>query len=280
MLFAETSVPPLDRIADPTWQWVVLTIAGAAYAVAVVAGLREWRRTGKPVLVLALIGGAIATLMEPMYDLMSRLYMFEKGAHLLFTVGGRGMQLWAPVGYGVYIGITVYVFYLLALSPKTTRKTYWLAVGAIMGMNLLIEIPATRLGLYEYYGPQAFNLTGFPLYWLLSNITGAAAAGVLFAKAPQLINGVRVLTIVILVPSCFIAGEVFVQWPAFAAVSSEGSGYPVVYAGALVTIAIGVFALRTMARLVAPNSGDLSAPSVTRQRQDGAATPSATTAIR
>lgn len=102
----------------------------------------------------------------------------------------------------------------------------------------------------------------------------------LFAKAPQLISGVRVLAIVILVPSCFIAGEVFVQWPAFAAVSSEGSGYPVVYAGALVTIAIGVFVLRTIARLVAPNSADLRAPAVTPQRQDVGRYPSATTAIR
>lgn len=241
--------PPLDRVADPTWQWVVFAGAGAAWLTLAVAGFVMWRRGGTPVLLLALIGGAIATLLEPMYDLMTRLYMFERGAHILFTIGGRGMQLWAPLGYGVYIGATVFVFQRLAADPSTTRERFWRTVVMVMCLNLLIEIPATRMDLYVYYGPQPFNLTGFPLYWLFSNIAGAAAAGVLLGRVPELASGTRALGIVLLVPSFFIAGEVFVQWPAFAAVSASGTGWLLSYAGALVAVGIGVVVLRTLATL-------------------------------
>jgi hypothetical protein len=46
-----------------------------------------------------------------------------------------------------------------------------------------------------------------------------------------------------------IAGEVFIQWPAFAAVGMEGSGYLLTYTGAPVSIDIGVFVVRFMANL-------------------------------
>ena len=60
------------------------------------------------------------------------------------------------------------------------------------------------------------------------------------------------LGVLFIVPSCFIAGEVFVQWPAFAGVGAEGSGYLLSYAGALVSIAIGVCVLRALAGIAAP----------------------------
>lgn len=254
MSLLATLQPPLDRVADPTWQWVVFAGAGVAYLALLVYGVVLWRRGSAPILFFALLGGALSTLLEPMYDLMTRLYMFERGAHILFTIGGRGMQLWAPLGYGVYIGATVHVFHRLASDPTTTRQLFWRTVVLVMCLNLLIEIPATRMNLYVYYGPQPFSPTGFPLYWLFSNIAGAAAAGVLLARVPELTRGPRAIGIVLLVPSCFIGGEVFVQWPAFAAVGANGSGWVLSYAGALVTIVIGVAVLRALAALTAPAS--------------------------
>ena len=138
--FATTPVPPLDRVTDPVWQWVVFAAAALACVVIARYGLLEWRRRDTPVLLLALIGGMIATVGEPMWDLVARLYMFERGAYVLFTIGDRGIHLWAPFGYAAYIGPTVYLFYRLTLSPTTTRRTFWLACGAIMCLNLAIEI--------------------------------------------------------------------------------------------------------------------------------------------
>jgi hypothetical protein len=256
-VFASPS-PPLDRVADPMWQWVVFAVAAFAFLAVAGYGVLEWRRRGTPLLLLALIGGAIATLGEPFWDLVTRLYMYERGAYILFTIGGRGIQLWAPLGYGVYIGSTVYAFYRLTMDPRTTRRRFWCACGLVMCLNLAIELPATRMSLYEYYGPQAFNLTGFPLYWLVSNLPAAAVSGVLLGRVPELIRGWRVLGVVILVPSFFIAGEFFVQWPAFAAVGASGSGYLLSYAGALVTVAIGMSVLCALANLSVGGAGEAS----------------------
>lgn len=247
-VFASTA-PPLDRVAHPVWQWVVFAVAAAIFLAIARYGVLEWQRRGTPVLLLALIGGAIATVGEPMWDIVTRLYMFEKGAFTVFTIADRGIHLWAPFGYGVYIGTTVYVFYRLTLSPTTTRRTFWLACGLIMGLNLAIEIPATRMSLYEYYGPQAFNFTGFPLYWLFSNLPAAATSGVVLGRVPELTRGWRALSVLVLVPSFFIGGEFFVQWPAFAANGVTNPGYLLSYAGALLTIAIGVTVLRFLADL-------------------------------
>jgi len=241
--------PPLDRIAHPVWQWVVFAVAAVIFLAIARYGVLEWRRRGTPVLLLALIGGAIATVGEPMWDIVTRLYMFERGAFTLFTIAGRGIHLWAPFGYGVYIGSTVYAFYRLTLNPTTTRRTFWIACALVMCLNLAIELPATRMSLYEYFGPQAFNFTGFPLYWLFSNLPAAATSGVVLGRVPELTRGWRVLSVPILVPSFFIGGEFFVQWPAFAANGASGSGYLLSYAGALLTIAIGITVLRFLADL-------------------------------
>src|SRR5690349_11069632 len=146
-MIAATAQPPLDKVADPTWQWVVLGLAGAAFLLACAYALRAWRRTGTPLMLVALGGGAIATLGEPMYDLVTRLYMYEHGAAILFTIGGRGIQPWAPLGYGFYIGVCVWLFFRLASDPGTTRRRFWQTVAVVMGINLAIELPGTNLGL-------------------------------------------------------------------------------------------------------------------------------------
>src|SRR5262249_48975759 len=152
--------------------------------------LRAWERDRSPVFLACLIGGGLCTILEPFWDVLGLVYFRERGAPVLFSVAGRGMPLWVYLAYHVYAGLSAYWFYrLFAGGPTMTR--FWSVLGAVFGLNLLIEIPITALSVYDYYGPQPFNLTGFPLWWLFTNVGGGIVSGAVLARGGSLFAGRR-----------------------------------------------------------------------------------------
>jgi hypothetical protein len=243
--------PPLDKVANSTSETVVLIVVGCLLAALMAWGFWEWTRGKPPVLVVCLIGGGVATLLEPMWDVTGRLYVYERGAHIAFTIDGRGMPWWVVISYAVYLGVGTYVFYRLASGPAATAREFWIAIVSIMGLNLAMEGVMTHVGLYKYFGPQALNPTGFPLHYLVQNIAGPAAAGIVVARFPALIRRTRIVGLVLLVPSFFVAGEIFVGWPSYAALAAKGSGYALVYAAVVPTLLLAALTFAVMASIVA-----------------------------
>lgn len=240
--------PPVHLEVSSLGHAFVLAATGLTFAVLVALAVRSWMRTGTPLFLLCLVGGALGLITEPFCDVLGQIYFREKGDPLiLFTILGRGQHLWGAFAYAILIGLEGYAFYLLFAS-RPSRTRFFKLVFALIAVNLAIEVPATRLGLYNYYGPQPFNLTGFPLYWAFTNL-GGILAGAILAGFRDWFRGLRLLAVPFLMVSCFIGWELFTGWPVFAALNTD-VGFALTYPAGLISIALALAALSFLARLL------------------------------
>lgn len=278
MLSLAFAQPPVHLEVSSAGHTFVLAATGMTFAVLIGLAVRSWIRTGTPLFLLCLIGGALGLITEPFCDVLGQIYFREAGDPIIIlTVLGRGQHLWGAFAYSILIGLEGYAFYRLFLS-RPTRTRFWKLMLALFAVNLAIEVPATQLGLYDYYGPQPFNLTGFPLYWLFTNL-GGILAGAILAGFRDWFRGVRLLTVPFLMVSCFIAWELFTGWPVFAALNTD-AGFALTYPAGLVTIGLTLAALSLLADLfTVKGSADSSDDGVIDLAADGAQ-PTASTKAR
>ncbi len=225
--------------------WGATIAPSLVLLVAVGFGVREWRRTRQPLLLAVLIGGALCTLIEPVVDAVGQVYLREHNATLVFTLAGRGMPIWVPPFWAVFGGLQTYLFCNLLRSKPDARR-YWRVVGTVFSIALLLEIPSTALGLYEYFGRQPFNPTGMPLWWLFTYLGGLGAAALIVGN-PEIFRGARVFLAVPLVPSAIGAWMVATGWPTFLALQS-GAGMAVTYPAAVLTAGLSVLGVAVVAR--------------------------------
>jgi hypothetical protein len=248
-------VPPdqLQHVSDRATADIATVVLGVALALVLAFGLREWRRTGSPVLVLCLLGGAVAMLIEPLWDQMGRLYIYEHGVGSGYvSIAGRTLPYWLLAPYSIFVGGTAYMVYRVA-SGGCARAWFYGALGATVALNLLFEIPLTHAHLYVYFGDQAFAPSDFPASWAFMNL-GGVLSGLALAKAPRLFRGAGVLLIPPLVTACFAAWEMGIGWPVYVANASD-AGLAWTYVGAVAAIGSSILAVRALARVAFNDTG-------------------------
>jgi hypothetical protein len=240
-------VPPELRLVPvrTAVHWGATIVPAIVLLVAVAFGIREWRRTGRPLLLVVLAGGALCTLIEPVIDAVGQVYLREANATIVYRLAGRGMPIWVPPFWAVFAGLQTYLFCNL-LRSRPDRRRYWTVVLTVFSIALVLELPSTALGLYEYFGHQPFNPTGMPLWWLFTYLGGLGAAALIVGR-PELFSGPRILLAVPLVPSAIAAWMAATGWPTFLALQS-GAGLFVTYPAAVMTAGLSVLGVSLVAK--------------------------------
>lgn len=189
-MIASVPSPPVDMVVPSGVQWF-FTLALAAVCAALVAwSLLSWRRTGSPLELVLLAGGALATLNEPLHNIHNGLFHPAIGQWTVFTAYDRPIPLWAIFGYTLYFGFGA-IGLSRSLRSGVTLRRFWSTVGAVFVVNLLIEIPILGADLMRYYGPQPFEVLGLPLHQLVFNGLGALVVAAPLVFLPQLFEGAR-----------------------------------------------------------------------------------------
>lgn len=218
--------------------------------------LFESVRRRDPLPAALFVGGAITCLQEPMLDLLGLVYWPENLPVHTFTVFDRPMPLIVPAGYALYVGPGSYAVYRLIRSGVTTRKLLGVAL-ALEVSDVFFEMPWTALGVYTYFGPQPFEVLGFPLWWSPVNGTAPFLAGWLLSLAVPRLSGARRLLAGAIPPIAWATVYGAAAWPAFIALNADVPR-PVVWFAALVTVAIA----STMTWLIASAAGSYEEPLV------------------
>jgi hypothetical protein len=240
----------LHFIANGTYATVATVVLGTALLLLIMYSVVEWWRTGRPTLCLCLIGGAVASLVEPLWDQMGRLFIYEHGVGAGYvTVAERVLPYWLIAPYSIFVGGTAYLVYRIARDERP-RIYFYGAVGATIALNLLFEIPLTHARLYVYFGEQAFSPTGFPAAWAFMNL-GGVLSGLALAKAPQVFSGVGSVLITPLVTMSFVAWEMGVGWPVYVVNSSTTAAGPV-YLAASAAISTSIALIYIIGRIAFP----------------------------
>ncbi|WP_133067004.1 hypothetical protein [Mycolicibacterium sphagni] len=217
---------------------VVCTIAVAVVSVlAVIAVSLAWRRTRSSVYPLIMLGGLACVFNEPIVDLLGLCWHPRTGQWRLFETFGRPIPVWAALGYMLVFGIMSAVLFGL-LSRGAGYRRLWAGVVVFWLVDLAVELPLLRQGIYIYYGDQPLRVGGFPLTWLLINGLGGLLIAVGIARLPGLFGGRRRWLIVPFMPAMqLLAASIAI--PAFSVLNADvSSGWR--WVGVLATAVIGV----------------------------------------
>jgi len=167
------------RVPEPltaVLTWVSMVLAG----IGLVWSLQHLRRTGEPMPLFLGVGGAIASLTEPLYDIAALIWHPVIGQWTAFSLFGRDTPMFIPWGWCWNVGFTSALLWTGFHNGRIRAATLWWWFLGAVAMNMLFEIPGTSLGVYVYYGHQPLALTSglYPLGIAFGN--GAAMLTVAF----------------------------------------------------------------------------------------------------
>jgi hypothetical protein len=194
------------------------TVALVAVCLAVVA----WRRSGQPLYLLVLLGGAIASFNEPVLDILGLVWYPTPGQNVAFTAFDRSIPMWVVVSYMSYYGVLACLTLIFLKRSPTLRQFAMLEV-AVLVVDCILEPLFLSTGLYTYYGAQAVTIFGLPIVWPFINSLAVSLIAVALHLGAKWFVGWRVCLIPLVPPALqMLAGTTGL--PAFAALSSSHAG--------------------------------------------------------
>jgi hypothetical protein len=243
-------VPEVPQITMPETAQVVATTSIAAVGViallaAAYYGMRH--HTARYLVVLA--GGVIASLNEPIADLLGGCLHPQQGGWTVFSTFDRPIPLWAVIAYGLFFGAVPLIVYALMRRAANPRRRLLQSVAVIFTANLLIEMPILSGNVYIYYGEQPFKAFDlFPVHWLFINGCGVAAIALVLYRFGDRFTGAGVLWW-LAIPGTAQVAAFSVAVPAFSLYNTE-AGALARSVGSLATMLLGAATLCALARLV------------------------------
>jgi hypothetical protein len=211
--------PPFDTLVDPQVElWVtVVTLIGALVAAGF--AVRDWRQSGRPTVLLLLIGGAAMTSIEPFIDTVGGCW-FPRNGWTAFQTYGRPMPIWLICSYLTYFGGGMAVMWRL-MRQGLSRSQLWALYAGGIASDCLLEMTLLHFQPYLYYGPQPLMVAKFPLWWAAINtVTPMAAAAILLRYERFLTAGWRQLQIVPLTLSVSIGMNAVIGWPSWLVINT------------------------------------------------------------
>jgi hypothetical protein len=247
--------PPVDAVANVTVDLWATAIYSTLALCALVYGLLHWRRTGEPIIVLMLIGGALCSTVEPFVNIVGAVWHPMVNQVTAFEIMGRGMPWFIVTGYTFYFGVLGSLNYLAFRKGVSTRQ-FWLWASVPMLVDVVMEELMLYWDLYIYYGQQPLILINkLPLWWVPCNSLGELLAVCLLVKAAPLLRGWRQLLIPLLVPICDAVAYAAISLPSWIVVNTPVPGW-LNQLGGLATFALALLALYALAQVV-PNDSRL-----------------------
>jgi hypothetical protein len=252
MLAAAAPVPRGLHVgpAAPT----IFLVGTALLVVAVVVvGVRTWRRSGDPALLLLVAGAAVASFYEPVVDVLGRVYFVEDGVPILYTMLDRGMPAFNPLAYAAYVGVTSYIA-LRAFERGIDRRAVFGLWAAYALVITAFETGPILADVYVYYGHQPLDLWGYPLWWAFVNpltALGGAAVVTLVRRQGGLARGpgrLGIAAVAMIAPGISNGVAALPMWLVLGDTSAPAL---VTYLAAGVTLALSLGMVWVIATLVA-----------------------------
>jgi hypothetical protein len=226
---------------------VIWAVAAGLFAFA----LLDWRRSRSPLGLVLLAGGALAYFNEPVDDILGLVW--HPRIHqdtVLNTIGP--IPMWGLPTYIIFFGGIPWLLLRELRRGRFTLKAFWTGVLLTFAADLLIELPLLQTNLYVYYahGTVPMSIARFPLYWLLINTTGPVFCAAILFGVPDYFTRWRkpflLLLPVVADASCSIA----VGLPVYSALHATHAGELVRWAGAGLSIVVGLGILDALSRWI------------------------------
>ncbi len=248
--------PPVEAVANVTADFWASMVYIALSTCALICGLWYWSRTGRPIVVLMLLGGALCSTVEPFVNIIGAVWHPMVNQVRAFELMGRGMPWFLVTGYIFYFGVLGSLTYFAFQKGVTTRQ-FWLWATVPMLVDVVMEELMLHWNLYYYYGEQPLILLyKLPLWWVPCNSLGELLGVCLLVKAAPLLRGWRQLLIPVLIPVCDAVAYAAISLPSWMVVNTPVPPW-LNQLGGLATCALAWLVLYGLSRVI-PNDSPLA----------------------
>ncbi len=200
---------------------------------------------------LALIGGGVTSLGEPMLDHVGHLRWANNLPGPAFHNFGLAIPLLIPPCYMLFMGLESYWVYTMIKRGINTKQ--FMYMGAAIGLSdAIMEHPGLAMHTYQYYGNQPFKDGLFPWYWSFTNAVAIVTIGVLISFVWPIVKGKGYMQLAV-IPLGIIGttmGEFGAGFPVFLAINANMATWLQWVIGSL-TLVLSVLWIRVLAEIVA-----------------------------
>jgi len=241
-LSAEYSIPqmPLHPVNEVGLTVYTVSMIVLSIALFIWWGVSGERREHGFLLPLAMLGGGLAALQEPILDILVLVYYPVTDYLVAFQAFGRNVPWMAPIGYMWYVGGLPYLVYRLMGKGFVGKQLWWVFVGVIVIDCVAITAAFVWTGVGGFYGNQPFDIWGYPFWW--AGIDGAQplmGGLVLYWLVPRLKRGWhKALAAVVMPPLTLGATSGAVVWPVALVLNTDQPPL-MMHVGGAATFALG-----------------------------------------
>jgi hypothetical protein len=242
-------------------------IAGLNYTLLLIvtlAMIREAVKTRSALPLLCLAGGAVACLMEPIFDVLMCVWYPQYGQVPLFRNFGISVPIWLLPAYAWYISGQGYLMYRLFQNGITAPRI-WVFYVMFYFSDILLESPGLMLHIYAYYGPQPLEIFGLPLWMAASNAVMPLLLGVTYKSLSPLLRGPAILIAAPLVPTIIGTCQIATGWPTWYALHA-GEGLWLTTIASFITIGLSAMITYLIVQLFAERKQELLFVSKKKQK--------------
>ncbi len=236
--------PDLARHADATAQWAFTvgnwTLAVAAIVVAVVLSRRM--DTWTPLVIVA-VGGCLGTFVEPLFDSYYHLWFYSVDQWTFFEAHGISQPVWVLPTYLWFYGGQALFVYKLVVDGAGRREVMRVA-GAIFVIATAFELIGINLGVYEYWGPQALQISGFPLWISVDNAAIPVVTGLIVARLEPHAPGPQQLMLGFVMPAVAMAFWYVTSFPVIDLMNTADPSERLLDVAAVASMVLGGLATR------------------------------------
>lgn len=255
--------PPVDLAGDAHVDAVVTLVMAALFVCALGYAFYSLARTGRPVVLLMLIGGGCMMLMEPMVDTTAGVW-FASSSRMFLHGWGRSIPLWVCLTYFVYFGVGSAILWQLMEKGITARQIWMIYLGEIAA-DVLLETIVLGTGIYTYYGDQPLLMGRFPFWWAAVNALISLSSAFAVRQIAGRWEGWRQIGIVPVMLCASAGANAAAGWPAWFVINS-GLGPMWTQIGGVASVAIALSCVALIAGRVATGSKAATSASPSTRR--------------
>ena len=248
---------PIDVALTPRDDLVAHWLIGiccVVIAAGIVYAIREWKRSGSPIPLLLIVGGAITNLAEPFVDLGGGCWHPGIGQLTIYELMSRPMPFWLLFAYIGYFGVLMMLLYSAFHRGANTRTMWlWFLIPVIADIVLEESLMGFSDQLYVYYGNQPLRLHVFPMWWPAANTMGIYLSGVVMVLFAPLLRGWRAAFALISTPLFYVAATGLVAVPSIVVINSDFPNW-ITQLGGILTYAISALVVHGCTLLIATDS--------------------------
>jgi len=183
------------------------------------------------------IGGVVASIFEPILDVMGFCYFPRDGNITAFELYDRPIPILVPGTYGWFVGGLGFWTLSILNEKKTIRADIWRMWLRNFMFNLILEYTALYFRMYVYYGHQPFSIGGFPLWFPACHAIAPLISATLVYLIQKELVGLKILMIVPIVVATYGMANAGFGWPVWVALSLD-IGPQISYPAGLITVAL------------------------------------------